>query len=121
MSFDWAEYLILARQLQRSGEEAKLRTAISRAYYAAFCKARNYVRDVDRDTDVPKDGRAHSYVKNKFIQSRYGVRTGIGADLNRLRIRRGKADYQDRVAGLPSMAKSAVCLANKVLSDLARI
>jgi len=42
MSFDWSEYLDIARELAgqataSSSAEAKKRCAISRAYYAAFC------------------------------------------------------------------------------------
>lgn len=44
MSFDWHEYYVLARELSGvssvpSSIDAKLRTAMSRAYYAAFCVA----------------------------------------------------------------------------------
>jgi hypothetical protein len=46
MSFDWADYLKLAEALTQAPtvpgpEEAALRAAMSRAYYAAFCSARN--------------------------------------------------------------------------------
>ena len=40
MAFDWTEYLTLAQELVQREEEACLRSAISRAYYAAFGKAR---------------------------------------------------------------------------------
>ena len=44
MSFDWSEYLDLARELALQGSapslsEARVRAAISRAYYAAFCSS----------------------------------------------------------------------------------
>jgi hypothetical protein len=50
MAFDWKEFLELARILGRDAEgsghrEAFLRSALGRAYYAAFCHARNYARD----------------------------------------------------------------------------
>ena len=46
MSFDWADYLQLAEALARNPalpgpEEAALRSAISRAYYATYCSARD--------------------------------------------------------------------------------
>jgi len=49
MSFDWADYLTLAQELadqaaSSQSTEAKLRSAISRAYYAAFCKESNHLR-----------------------------------------------------------------------------
>ena len=48
MSFVWSDYLDLAKELLGSAvgspiEEAKLRSAISRAYYAVFNEARNYL------------------------------------------------------------------------------
>lgn len=47
MGFDWKEYLILAQFLGGDSgisysDEAARRAAVSRAYYAAFCFARNY-------------------------------------------------------------------------------
>lgn len=50
MSFSWKDYYILAGQLKQQAadspqQEAYLRSAISRAYYASFCLARNYLRD----------------------------------------------------------------------------
>ncbi|MDF0552110.1 hypothetical protein [Kamptonema sp. UHCC 0994] len=50
MKFNWSEYLALAQQLAGKSQisatqESRLRSAISRAYYAAFIQARNYLRD----------------------------------------------------------------------------
>ena len=47
MSFDWSQYLNLAKELAGQAtipaeQEARLRDAISRSYYAAFILARNY-------------------------------------------------------------------------------
>ena len=47
MAFEWKDYIDLGRFLQReaSGKtnaEAFLRSAISRAYYGAFCHVRDY-------------------------------------------------------------------------------
>lgn len=47
MSFPWSHYLDLAKALAGqetngvASQEARLRSAISRAYYAVFCTARN--------------------------------------------------------------------------------
>ena len=45
MSFDWSEYLKLAQELagqtgNPASQEARLRAAVSRAYYAVFCISR---------------------------------------------------------------------------------
>ena len=49
MAFDWKAFLALARDLQTQARgaanpESLLRTALSRAYYAAFCHSRNYAQ-----------------------------------------------------------------------------
>jgi hypothetical protein len=41
MAFAWADFLALARRLS-SGNEAEQRTAVSRAYYAAFNVAKEW-------------------------------------------------------------------------------
>ncbi len=53
MSFEWSEYLNVAQELieqakKASYQEAKVRAAISRAYYAAFGAARNHLRYKDK-------------------------------------------------------------------------
>ena len=67
MTFDWSEYLKLAQELagqtvSPANEEAKLRSSVSRAYYAAFCKARNYLRDIEGHS-IPSTPEAHRYVR----------------------------------------------------------
>ena len=112
MSFDWSEYLDLAQELagqatSPSSQEAKLRSAISRAYYAAFCTARNHLRDREKHS-IPRGGQAHPYVRDQFKQSPDKVRKKVGENLNRLRIQRNKADYDDILARLPDTAKRAI-------------
>ena len=41
--FSWRHFLNTARNLSQSTDEASLRTAVSRAYYAAFHEARAYL------------------------------------------------------------------------------
>lgn len=123
MKFDWTEYLNLAKELygQRdsaASNEAKLRSAVSRAYYSAFCKVRNYCRDVKRDNRLPNDARVHKYIINKFKQSENRRYRQIGINLDRLRADRNKADYHDVVQGLPSMVSTDLRRAQKVISIL---
>jgi hypothetical protein len=98
MSFDWSEFLDLAKQLaplpvSHSVAEANLRSAISRAYYANHCKARNYLRDKGKVklpiTDI------HRFVIDQFLNSVDRSRRDLGKDLNRLKVDRIKADYWD--------------------------
>ena len=55
MPFDWNEYYDLAKQLAKESGEAQRRSAISRAYYAAYWKARELLEvfEVDIDPHTP--------------------------------------------------------------------
>lgn len=123
MSFDWADYLKLAEALTRDPispgpEEASLRTAISRAYYAAFRSASNLAasRGEIIPTGSPGD---HGLVINHFQQATDPARQKIGASLSRLRSNRNRADYDDVFPGrLAETARSSVVLARNILTAL---
>ncbi len=125
MSFDWTEYFNLAKELSGQkgivvSKEAKLRAAISRAYYAAYCKARNYLRDVIKDSQIPKGPNVHKYVVNKFKSDNRKNYRKIGINLDRLRIDRNKADYDDIVEGISSLYFTDLRYAQKILSTLSK-
>jgi len=126
MSFDWFEYLDIARELAEQAtatpsDEAKKRAAISRAYYAAFCSARNYLRDVERDQNIPVGGDVHGYVRNQFKTSKDKVRREIGEDLARLVAKRNRADYDDTMERLNGDTYLAISWSQEVLSDLSQL
>lgn len=121
MSFNWAEYLHLAEELTGiansiAGEEARLRSTISRAYYAAFIRARNYLRH--QDLDLPRNGDVHRYVRDYFDRSSNELHRMIANDLARLRISRNRADYDDIMTQLPVLARMSLKLAARVLANL---
>jgi hypothetical protein len=84
MSFDWSQYLNLAKELAGQAtipaeQEARLRDAISRSYYAAFILARNYLRD-KQGHSLPKTSDIHRYVWQEFDinpDSRYQLSADI--------------------------------------------
>ncbi len=129
MNFDWSEYLNVARELvgqptESPSDEAKKRCAISRAYYAAFCSARNHLRDKDNDRNIPLTGEAHAYVKAQFKTSKDKVRREIGEDLTRLAIKRKSVDYKDDVTSSINLDGETYLVLNwsqEVLSDLSRL
>jgi len=129
MNFDWCEYLNIARELAgqataSSSAEAKKRSAISRAYYAAFCSARNYLRDKDLDQDIRAGGDVHGYVRKQFKISKNKVRREIGEDLARLIAKRNLADYEDDMVALRDLDGEtylALNLSQEVISDLSRL
>jgi uncharacterized protein (UPF0332 family) len=123
MSFNWVDFLTLADALVRDPnspgpEEASLRSAISRAYYAAFHVARNFGRD--RGEFIPTGtGQDHWLVMNHFRSSPDRIRRKIGLDLDRLYDNRASADYDDVLAGRPiALAQSSVAVARNVLNAL---
>lgn len=121
MSFDWSDYLELANELAPrpinvATQEAKLRCAISRAYYANYCKARNHLRD--RGGQVIPAHEAHRYVIDALLNSTERSRKDLGKDLNRLRIDRIKADYHDEFNGLAAQTEVVLMLTEKVISKL---
>ena len=122
MSFNWEEYLHLAEELtgitnSLAGEEARLRSTISRAYYAAFIRARNYLR-IHQDIDLPRNGDVHRYVREYFDRSSNELHRMIANDLARLRISRNRADYDDIMTQLPVLARMSLKLAARVLINL---
>lgn len=121
MSFDWIGYLQLAEELvdqavDATGQEAKLRTAISRAYYAAFGKARDYLRQKGASSEPPAG--IHSYVQRQFRANKYKVSQQIAWNLNQLQIRREKADYEPQVINLIAETRFSLTLAQRIISDL---
>ena len=127
MKFDWSEYFYLAKELTETSKESELRSAVSRAYYSAFCLARNYLRDIQQYPtlwrNITYDINAHKYVAEKFIynQSKSQIMIEIGKDLNRLRKMRNKADYEDTMFNLQREARNALVLAENIISALSNL
>lgn len=121
MSFNWSEYLQLARQLAgkaaiSADREARLRSAISRAYYAAFIEARNYLRD-GKGYSIPGKN-THRYIIQTFKNDANLDYQKIGQNLERLRVRRNQADYDDTFSNLPNITTRSLKLAAKTIAKL---
>ncbi len=103
MSFNWTEYLTLSQELAgqsmiSSLQEACLRAAISRAYYAVFCNARNFLINKDNYFS-PGDINVHIDVMQRFIDSNNPMRQRVGLSLRSLRLTRNIVDYKDVFRG----------------------
>jgi uncharacterized protein (UPF0332 family) len=126
MSFNWSEYLALAQELfdmspTSAIKEADLRSAISRAYYAAFCQSRDHLIYKDRDP-IPYEVNAHEYIVKRFENSSDARRQKIGQLLHHLRSTRNIADYQDVFFGdLQGRAKAALAEARRVIHLLSQL
>lgn len=136
MTFDWSGYFDLARELavintndSAKTVEAKLRSSISRAYYAAFCLARNYLRDDLGYRELSKseesDVNVHWFVINKLLGSRDKKMREIGLDLKKLREKRNIVDYDDvfsksieKLKKLQNDANYCLKLAGNIITNL---
>jgi len=119
MAFEWKYFLDVAnhlRQLEKDGldKEACCRSAISRAYYAAFCHARNYARD--RRSFIPEYSDAdHRNVRERFMKSKT---RGVASALDQLRQWRNEADYVDDIEDISSQVQGLLGEAKKVIEWL---
>jgi uncharacterized protein (UPF0332 family) len=123
MSFDWSEYLDLAKELARqtaqpAREEARLRSAISRAYFAVFCRARNHLRTRYPHVPLPTDGTVHSYVPHQFAIATDAISRSVASQLARLRDLRNRADYDDTFPKLSENAAYALLCADTAFDAL---
>jgi hypothetical protein len=113
--FDWRSFLVLAERLAaQSADEDVLRTAIGRAYYAAFAVARNRLRD----HDCWRSGRdPHTRVWATYRNSNNLNCQRIGDRGFNLRDRRHRADYDDDIGpNLDRQASAAIRIAREILA-----
>jgi len=86
------EFLNLARRLSTAKGEAELRTAISRAYYAAFHLVHGFVNSCG--VVLARDAAAHKHVAHCLQHSNDPELVAAGRMLDSLRADRNAADYR---------------------------
>jgi uncharacterized protein (UPF0332 family) len=113
---NWRDFLILAARLATETTEADWRSAVSRAYYAAFHVARRLLADLN--FAVPRADRAHQYLVFRLSNcGEAGVETA-GRNLETLRRLRNRADYDEAPALTGAQALAAVRLAEGIVQVL---
>lgn len=114
--FDWRRFLDLAERLGQEADEAALRSAISRAYYAAFALARR--RLVDQGCwSQARDPHTRVWATYRNASGRACQRIGFRGF--NLRDQRRRADYDDWIGGIPaSQAVIALDRAREILDLL---
>jgi uncharacterized protein (UPF0332 family) len=104
MTFHWPDYLELAKSLINTqlilptSNEARQRAAISRAYYAAFCTTRNYLRQQLNNSRLFSDAKAHSDVRKALMKRNSKTAHRIARLLLAVHRERKCADYDDNYA-----------------------
>ena len=118
MSFEWHKFLEFADTVCKKATdfpdaEAVYRTATSRAYYAAYCEARNFVAKKDRQTF---HSNAHQQLQDYLITHQHPDRQKLGRHLKALHQFRLKADYEGELSELPvNLANQAIAWAKKII------
>jgi uncharacterized protein (UPF0332 family) len=124
VSFEWADFYTLAAQLHANPpdglQEAVFRTVIGRAYYAAFCAARDFAHHSD-NLAITRGGPDHELVKRHFRDDRDDTRHKIGVWLGRLMNNRAEADYKAEAAITKATADQSLALSKNVLDALSSL
>src|SRR4051794_14471838 len=110
MSFQWADFLRVAEELARQDSEAARRSAVSRAYYAAYNIAR---KKLPPDL-TPKfgDRGIHVQLWTAYTQRKAMQLRTIGMNGERLRVSRTRADYDAHINCAPSPKDVAAAIKN---------
>jgi len=120
MAFEWQKFVELARALQQQATgtaqpEAILRTAMSRAYYGAFCFARNYAERWLKYTPAGTE-EDHRGLRDYLWTKK---RQNVARSLDQLRKWRNSADYNDDLPYDPALTvSSAIHEAERVFAAL---
>lgn len=115
MSFQWKEYLFLAKELSRKGGEAAARSAISRAYYAAYQTAR---RHKGAKSAMPTQSGSHVAVWVALQKSGNKDWRRAGGQGQDILVCRRHADYDDDVPGLIPMMHRTLRSADDIVGVL---
>lgn len=110
------DFLSVAVRLAAAATEADWRSAISRAYYAAFHVARRLLADLN--FTVPRADRAHQYLIFRLSNCGEPAVEQAGRDLETLRRLRNRADYDELPPVTQPQAIAAVRRAEDVIRHL---
>lgn len=118
MAFDWSEYLMVAQSLSQgtvcNSVEAARRSAVSRAYYAAYGHARRYA--TRRLTFTPsRSADDHWRLCEYLAEKRY---EDLANDLEELRRWRNQCDYDDTVGALEGLVSASLKGARNIIKIL---
>jgi uncharacterized protein (UPF0332 family) len=105
--FDPVDFLHLAKKLL-SGDEASLRTAVSRAYCASFLLARDRLGLSSRAPEVHQE----------VIKRMYDTGPSIAHNLHLLRHNRNSADYDTKVPLSYADAQQAIELGERTVEGI---
>ncbi len=116
--FDWNEYLVLAEKLSESEEEGAKRSAVSRAYYATFHNAKNYL--IRKEFSYTEKHSPHYAVWNAFgLLGREEKKISLKGD--RLKQKRHQVDYDNEIQNINVLTRVALQEAKDINELLKKI
>jgi uncharacterized protein (UPF0332 family) len=113
---DARDFLTLAENLVSGPLEAEWRSAVSRAYYAAFHVARELLHHCN--FRVPRDEKAHVYLTRRLGNAGHPDTDAAGRKLDTLRTERNRADYHFLVFFDHAAAHTQVLAAGEIIQAL---
>ncbi len=129
--FNWTEYVYISQELSRlpltgqPSDTARLRAAISRAYYAAFCNAKKYLDSLPHDNisyNINGESSHDSVINCFFSDSKNQDKQNIGLLLRNLKRLRKEADYNDKfIKNLSNKAETAIEEAETIINSLEKL
>jgi hypothetical protein len=123
MTFDWKQYLALAKTLSAATtDEASLRSAVSRSYYCAFNLAMSRAKANSYRTPDDGSGSSHDHLWELYGRNNNTNCTKLAAIGQRMKRRRVKADYRTHFDKLADEVKDAIADAEEcvaIISGLA--
>jgi hypothetical protein len=118
MPFDWNNFLTLAEQLSQVPEDASKRSAMSRAYYAAFHDA---MTRAEANCGPQDRSKSHQWCWNRYIYSRDDDCYQLGIDGSRLRAMRNLADYEPDIQRIDDLVTRALSNAKSIKRRIAAL
>lgn len=116
--FPCDDCLQLAKNLSITNDEASLRSAVSRAYYASYHKAKIFAQNNGVKFSGGKRSEIHQNVIS-FLGNRKDENLRLlSCELDRLRNSRNICDYADKVKSVDKMAQNAIVGAEKIFNNI---
>ena len=110
--FDWNDFKTLAEELRQRNDEAALRTAISRVYYAVYWRARNFLES--EGFILRQHEASHVQIWNEYKQKAGQTNKAIGKSGSELHRFRVQADYVAEIKDIKKLADDCFKLAESV-------
>jgi len=111
-------YLQLAKNLAAISDEASMRSAVSRAYYASFHKAKIFAQNNGIKFSGGKRSEIHKDIVD-FLSNNSNINIRLlSTELDRLRNNRNKCDYADNIKNPKSIALDAIMGAEEIFNNI---